>query len=363
MKQFTNIEDPKAHEAAKTEEERAEDVAYTINHAISCGVTDIVVQPVASVLATTLVHEDVLPKWMHWITNIFENHEHHSHGHGHDHGSHCGHTDHAHGPDDRTKWQRITARLKSEFQFKKLFGNLGHWAGGEVAGDAGGVIPTIVVQRMAPGFMQGMRNVLEPIAGGFFASGARRDARHWGARHGLGADAPEVQQKEAALYKHEIDHLPQAVVWNVFSIPINFLTQKFMLKHKFTLGEFIIGKTFGTFFSNSVLIGGRGMAPEIFNKWDRWNSEHILRPVLNGPGQLLGIDKKTADRVAGQHEASLDDKPVFTPEASPAEPADPMRATPASEERRGLLLRNRESHAARQRSAEAVSDTPAQLTV
>jgi len=139
-----------------------------------------------------------------------------------------------------------------------------------------------------------MRKLLEPVAGGFFMGGAKRDAHHWGKRYGLADDSPEVQKKQAALYEHEISHLPQAVMWNAFSIPLNYAaqwTRSKMRGEKMSLGKFVIGKTFGSLFSNTVLIGGRGMAPELFNQWDRANSRHVIKPIL----KTIGLDEKSID--------------------------------------------------------------------
>lgn len=297
--------DPRAREQAKSKQEQAEDIAYTVNHAISCGVTDVFVQPVAAAAATALAHEELLPKW---ATSVFEHHD-HDHGHGHDHHDHHDHHHHeAHAApaDGKGRWQRIGEKIKGELQWKKFGHNLKHWVWGETIGDAGGIIPTIMVQRMFPGFMQGLRDRIEPIAGAAYRGGAHRDAQNWGRKHGLALDSAEVKAREEYLYKHEMDHLPQAVVWNAFSIPINGAVQLGMEKpsavntpKKFMgfLTKFAIGKGFGTIFSNGILLGGRAVAPDAFIAWDKWNSDNVLKPVLYGPGQLLGIDKETADKV------------------------------------------------------------------
>lgn len=279
MSTGTDIVDAKAHEAAKTQEERAEDIAYTFNHALSCGLTDIFVQPFASAWIDTRIQEDKIPKWLRWIQNIFEKHDHGDHGHGHDH-HHGHHHDHNHKP--------------------SLWENTKHWTTGEILGDAGAVPLTIMVQRMFPGFMQGIRNIIEPVAGGLFHNGAKRDARHWARQHGLSPDSPEAKQKEHALYEHELSHLPQAVVWNAFSVPINLGSQYLMAPtcNKPRIFNLVVGKTFGSLVSNTALIGGRAMAPEAFNEWDRFNSKHVIRPVTRTVGGIFGVDRDTVDRVA-----------------------------------------------------------------
>ena len=261
-------------------------------------------QPVAAAVATTLVDEKMIPEWFSWIKKIFEHDHHDEHAHSaggkpHAHGEACGH---AHAPvaeaeSGGSKLKKIGARMKSEFKLDKLWHNTKHWVVGEVGGDVGGIIPTIMVQRFFPGMMQCMRKALEPIAGGFFHHGADKDAIKWGRKRGLAEDSPEVKHKAAELYEHEMSHLPQAVVWNSFSIPMNYGTQLLYAQLKGhakpTLGEFAVGKVFGTVLSNTVLIGGRGMAPEAFNHWDRLNSKHVIKPLMG----TLGIDRATIERI------------------------------------------------------------------
>jgi hypothetical protein len=338
-------------EREKTREEKAADIAYTINHSISCGITDIFVNTPAMVLAAGMVDEKILPGWMGWIEHIFENHDDHGHGHGHGDGK-----SHSHKPGEphehkalilgkgfdkfraapepekiveasHGKWNRVWERLKKALEWKNFSHDLVHWSTGEVVGDVGGIVPTVVVQRMFPGFMARMQLALEPIAGGVFRSGAKRDAKHWAKVNNLAEDAPEVKAKEAELYKHEIEHLPQAVVWNVFSIPMNYLAQLGFHKWEnrnapgggkgFSVTKFLVGKTFGFVFSNTVLIGGRGMMPELFGKWDQWNSKTIIKPTMGLIGGVMGVNQKTIDKITDGHGHAADKKEA-APEATPA---------------------------------------------
>lgn len=280
--------DAEAHEQAKKPEDRAADVAYTVNHAISCGATDVFVQPFASAAVVTAAQRGKLPKSLHWLQKIFE----HNH-------------------------------LEEGPVWKQLFGNLKHWAFGEVVGDVGGIVPTVLTQRFAPGMMHGMRNALEPIAGGAFRQGAHRDAIHWATKHGYADDSPQAKHKEAELYEHEMAHLPQAVMWNVYSIPINYGAQRWLFKHShgghghghdhghhhhhtLGVGEFVVGKTFGSLLSNTALIGGRAMFPEKFNEWDRANSDHVIRPVMKTFGGVFGYSDKDIDRMEKKEQERRD---------------------------------------------------------
>lgn len=303
--------DADAQEKAKTREQKAEDIAYTVNHAISCGTTDIFVQPFVSAAVVTAIQSNKLPRWLHWLENIFEKHDHghHSDGHAHAHNHANAHSHHEHNAAcGHTHGHDHSAPAKKQSLWKQLLHNAQHWLFGEVVGDVGGILPTIWVQRTFPGFMHGIRRVLEPVAGGVFRNGAERDARHWGQKHGFDADSNEVKQKAAALYEHEVSHLPQAVVWNAFSIPINYAAQVGMALYRKqpvpNWKEFAVGKTFGFLISNGVLLGGRAIAPEKFNEWDRINSQHVIEPTMRKIGGILGIDHKTVDKIAKEN-ASL----------------------------------------------------------
>ncbi len=274
---------PKEQEAQKDKQQRVEDIAYTLNHAISCGVTDIFIQPGASAWIDTKIQEDKIPNWLRWVKHLFEDHSHHHHGKG----EHCADATHHH------------------VHKPSLWENTKHWVMGEIIGDVGAVPLTIWMQRSFPGFMQTMRRTLEPLAGGAFHNGAKRDAKKWAIDQGYAPDSPEAKAKEAQLYEHEMSHLPQAVVWNAFSIPINLGSQWLFAPahnkpHPFNL---IVGKTFGAVISNTALLGGRAVAPEAFNEWDRWSSRTILQPTMNMTGRILGLDQKTTDEVMSkEHE-------------------------------------------------------------
>lgn len=333
MQTSTNQIDPTLREQSKTRNERVEDIAYTVNHAISCGVTDIVVQPVAAAATVSMVHKDILPKWLHWLTHVFE-HDHHDHpdaphpeGKPHGHGPKAAATEAA--AQEEGRWQSVGRAIVQELRWSKLWGHLKHWGIGETFGDVGGIAPTIYVQRHFPGFMHGLRQVLEPVAGWAYHNGAHRDAKRWGKRHGYAADAPEVKAKEESFYQHEMEHLPQAVVWNAFSIPINgavqactrLLEESTALNSKEKVGKFLvtfaIGKGFGTLFSNGILLGGRALAPKAFIGWDQWSSQHLLRPAL----RMAGMDKDTADRMARKqqlaHHMANDNLPAPANDVAP----------------------------------------------
>lgn len=266
---------PRQIERSKDQMEKASEWAYTMNHAISCGATDVFIQPFVGKWVSDAMHNGTMPKGLRWLPNIFEKHD---HGHGHVHGPGCGH-DH-HDP--------------------SLKNNLTHWISGEIAGDVGAVPLTVAVQRFFPGFMNGIRHLLEPVAGGIFRRGAARDAQSWANQQSTPQDAAQIADKAKELYEYEMAHLPQAVVWNAFSIPINLGIQR-VGGSNLLWREMAVGKIFGAAVSNTLLIGGRAMAPDTFHRWDQWNSRTIVVPTTKFVGNIFGADTSKVDDIAKQH--------------------------------------------------------------
>lgn len=260
----------KQAEKTKTEHDRAGDIAYTINHAISCGTTDVVLQPV--------------------IAAAF--------------GINVGCND----PSHRHPGQK--------FSLRSFLHEAGHYLKGEIIGDLVAVPLTIGVQRLFPNFMHGVRRVVEPLVGWAFRLGASHSARRWGQAQGLAADAPEVQAQADAMYEHEVQHLPQAVVWNMFAYPIGAFGQKAM-GHGSEYKQIFKSKLVGAAVSNGILIGGRMLAPGAAQKWDRFAGDNFIAPVSKTVGKAFGVDEKTMQQTRAH--ASWEDR-IATPETPPTEP-------------------------------------------
>lgn len=246
----------KEAEKTKTDEEKAGDIAYTINHALSCGTTDVVLQPV--IAATFGINVG------------------------------CNHPDHHHGD------KKLT--------LKSFAHEAGHYFKGEIIGDFAAVPLTIGVQRMFPSFMHGLRKVLEPLSGWAFRLGADHTARQWGKQQGLAADSVEVKAHADAIYEHEISHLPQAAVWNMFAYPIGAVGQK-MGGHGSSYSQIFKSKLVGAFVSNTILLGGRMVAPEPAQKWDKFTSDKLFLPASKAVGHLFGVDAKTMEKAAHKEKA------------------------------------------------------------
>jgi hypothetical protein len=271
----TSMLTPAQYERSKTRVQRGEDIAYTINHALSCGMTDIFIQPYVNAGVNEAIDGGRVPRWLGWVKNIFEKHD-----HGHDQHDHHGH-DHHHAHDEKPT----------------LHANARHWLFGEAIADTVAVPLTVMTQRLLPGFMDGIRRVLEPMAGWAFRAGAQRDALAWARKETMVPDAGQIKAHEDALYEYEIAHLPQAVMWNAFSIPINIGMQWAQGSHS-KWYSLLAAKTFGSLVSNGLLIGGRAFSPDTFHHIDQWNSKHIITPVARTVGGAFGYDKETMEQAS-----------------------------------------------------------------
>lgn len=261
-------------QARKKADETAQDTAYVINHAISCGITDTVTQPLVSALVQSRIEKSKLPGW----TGKFFEPSNHGLDHSHNNGGHAPHP-------------------------PGFIANAKHWLLGEAVGDLLAVPLTIIVQRTMPGLINLLRKVMEPVAGRYFRKGAEHSTRNWAIKHGVEPGSTEAKAKAEELYNTEIRRLPLAFIWNSFSIGINLATQK-LAGNKASWGTLALGKTFGTLASNLMLLGGRGHEPAVFEKIDKFNSEHIITPATQAVGKLFGVDKKTSASVAEGHNNS-----------------------------------------------------------
>lgn len=242
---------PEQLEQHKNKQQQAEDIAYTLNHAFVCTLTDW-----------------VDPFIGNWTQKQFGKKV--SVGCGHDHGAGGGHHDehhhHGHG------------------------GGIKSWVIGEFIGDFGAVPATIAVQRLFPGAMHGMRQGLEAVLGPQFHDGARKAGIDWAYRHNLPTDSQQVRDKVAQIYESEVSHLPQALMWTVSAIGINLASQKWLLGNKGSWGELLAAKGLGSTITAGLVVGGRTLAPYSAEKLDRWTSTHVIAPVTGFTSQLLGVD-------------------------------------------------------------------------
>lgn len=258
------------HENKKSDTERAVDIAYTINHALACTATDLI-DPYFG---------NLTQKYLGKRFSIGCGHDHskdghHDHGHEH-HGPPCAHPHNHH--DHHHHHHHHDSHLK-------------HWWIGEVVGDFGAVPVTIAAQRSFPSLMNGLRKMMEPLLGGFFRKGAERSSRKWAEAQGIATDSQTFKDHVEAVYQHEVSHLPQALMWTVSSIAINLCTQR-AIGNKGPLWQLAAGKTVGAGISAGLVVGGRGLAPDAAEKWDRFTSDKLFIPATKAAGKLFGVTQQ-----------------------------------------------------------------------
>jgi hypothetical protein len=256
-------------EKRKTKKQQSVDIAYTINHALACTTTDFI-DPYFGNLT------------QQYLGKRF------SIGCGHDHskdGAHgagtCNHEHHGHSHGK-------------------------HWWVGEVVGDFGAVPVTIGMQRYFPNFMNGLRKIMEPALGGYFRMGAERSTKRWAAKNHVEVNSEEYKQHYQDVYQHEVSHLPQALIWTASSIAINLTTQRLMGNNA-PLWHLATGKAVGASISAGLVVGGRGMAPGLAEKWDNFTSDHIFLPATKVVGRVFGVSADDVENMA-KKEATLANK-------------------------------------------------------
>ena len=269
----TALQPTRRDERSKSEQQKAEDVIYTLNHALTClSITDTVVAPAIGAMSE---------KWFGKRVELC----------GHDHGPGESHHD-------------MAAEQRAN-ELRPLWKRASDWIIGEAVGDVGAVGFTIGVQRMFPGFMDGIRHVLEPVLGWAFRSGANRAAVSWGEKNGLEKNDPAIADRAKELYQYEMKHLPQMAVWTVSSVGINYATMWGMNKYRthktgmegdFNIWKFTKGKSLGAATTAAIVMGTRAIAPNGAHSWDQSAGKHVIVPLTKILGKPFGVRTEDVDK-------------------------------------------------------------------
>lgn len=227
---IVNQQTPAEIEKSKTKKQRAEDVAYTLNHAIVCTATDV-----------------VSPYFGNWITQQLGN--------------------------------------KSQ---------LGKWYIAEAAGDFGAIPITVGIQRFFPGAMAHISETVEPIFKKSFQRGAKRATKEWAHNHDISEGSPEYKEHLDKIYKYEVSHIPQALVWGLTSTALNVATQLAMDKKQTPVHHILAGKVGSAVFAAGITLGIRTIIPHKAEKFDRFISKNLVLPA--------GEVEEKLEKLAGHHE-------------------------------------------------------------
>ena len=237
--------------ADKSAAQNAENIAYTVNHALACTATDFI-DPFVSTQIQKYLNQKV------------------SIGCGHDHSDGHGHGE---------NWQGVV---------------------GELVGDFGAVPLTVALQRYAPWLMDGIRYVAEPIMGDLFRGGAISAASHQSKLamlNGTPFSADEYRARARELYRYEVQHLPQGLVWTGTAIVGNVMIQKHLLGNNSPINEIYAGKIAGAAISSGLLFGTRAFATEKAKQWDEWATEKVFLPGTKVVGKWFGVEEKDVNNL------------------------------------------------------------------
>lgn len=278
---------PAEYERQKTEQQQAEDIAYTINHSLYCTLTDFLNPPINA----------ATDGWLRWLIPGC-GHDHSKdggHHHHHEHGESCKH--HHHHEPPKSRWEKVKLASKQAFSKERFV----QYAKGEFIGDFGAVPLTIGVQRMFPNFMNGVRKLCEPVMRPLFKWGVERDNKDWAKKHNVAADSQEYKDHAAKVYEYEMSHFPQAVVWTGFALGLNTayqmhadkspipFSQKFLLKSTSVLS--------GVLVTAGVVVAARALAPNKMHAFDTWTGEKAILPATKVVGKLFGVKEEDVDRM------------------------------------------------------------------
>lgn len=246
-------------EQGKTARARAEDIAYTINHAIACTTLDTLNTPVEVLTQKYLGRKLSISICPGCLSG--------EHGGG------------FHGIEEG--WAKPAAR----------------WLAAEWAGDWLGVIPTVAMQRYAPGVMEGIGRGLTYALGPVFRYGATRSAGNWALENGISPEGETAKLRADEIYRHEMKHLPQAAMWTVFSTALCLGGLK-LLGDKNSLAVNAASKLTGASVSIIGVLGTRAMFPDTARSWDSWTGRNVYLPLTKVLGGTIGIDAKDVDHMA-----------------------------------------------------------------
>ncbi len=273
----------------ETEQQRAEDIAYTINHSLYCTLTDFLNPPINA--ATDGWLRRLIPGCGHDHSKE-EQHPHHHHHH--EHGVNCKHHHH---DAPKTRWEKVKSASKQTFSKERFI----QYAKGEFIGDFGAVPITIGIQRMFPNFMNGLRKLCEPVMRPLFKWGVERDTKNWAKKQEITSGSQEYKDHEARLYEYEMSHFPQAVVWTGASLGLNTAYQmvadksamsfsrKFFLKSSSVLS--------GVLVTAGVVVSARALAPNKMHSFDIWTSNNTILPATRAVGKLFGVKEEDIGRM------------------------------------------------------------------
>lgn len=251
------------HEEVKASFDSA--LLYTVNHTLACSFYDIPGPFISAAFAGGIEKLRNKPSEGPWWKKARDGHD---HGHS---------EEHIHTPDT----------LGSAFWHRTK-----HWAEAETIGDIGAIFPTVALQHYAPGFMEILRNGLEPVFGPVFRRSTNRAARRQAAAFGIATEQDAINARANRLYEHEMAHMPLAFVWTGLSAAINLTMQKKVLGSKDDWGTLLASKAGAAILATGTVFAVRSLAPTHVQKFEAGLNDKMIAPTVQTMGNLMGMDKE-----------------------------------------------------------------------
>lgn len=278
-------------EEKKSKEQKAEDIAYTLNHSIYCTLTDFLNPPVNA----------ATDGYLRWLIP----------GCGHDHSADghegCSHG-HFHPSPELSRMERTKQAFKASFSKERLI----QYTKGEFIGDFASVPITIFIQRNFPNLMNGLRKICEPIVGGLFKWGVEKDAKKWANAEHISLDSAEYKNRVEKDYEYEMNHVPQAAVWTASSLGLNTAYQMWADKSNLPFEKKLLLKSSsvlsGVLVTAGVVVAARVFAPHAMHNFDKKVSENAILPATKAIGSLFGITEEDVDRMQENHQKMKNEK-------------------------------------------------------
>lgn len=266
--------------------ERAERIAYILNHSIYCTFTDFF-KPVINTFTDGYLSW-LFPGCGHDHSGD-DKHEHHHDDHHHHH--------HEHKHDNRSRWARGKDAARHSFSKERLK----TYVKGEFLGDFGAIPLSIWMQDLFPKLIPAIRSISEPVMGPVFRMGAKRSANKWAKANGVEIGSQAYHAKANALYAYEMHHFPQAVLWTANAFALNTAYQMWADKSHVAFPKKLALKSStvlsGMLITSGVVVGTRAMLPEKMHNLDQSNVQKAILPATKWVGKLFGVREEDMNRM------------------------------------------------------------------
>jgi hypothetical protein len=184
----------------------------------------------------------------------------------------------------------LTAPFSSLVQ-EKLTGkaNIGSHISAEFLGDIVAVPATIAIQRFLPEANNLIRNIVEPLFGGAYQSGAEREAKCWSEKNNIDINSNDFLDYKTQKYEYEMSKLPMQINWTITSLFSNVIAQKTLFHNEESARDIAISLVGGVLATAIMQNVARVAFPQYLHNVDNFISDNVVAPAT----KIFG---KTADK-------------------------------------------------------------------